>query len=176
MVPQWRFKGGALPIGALSASALTVLFERFSCAVCLTSKYRRWLQKLVPAHHAEARRWIFLGFLQLSVPKNRNRRKIAAFSNRKVLNRRFCRRNRRKIARKSQKNRRKIASDFLGRGIEIAAFPRFQIAAFSGRLAFCRQWRVGQFSGMLGSAKKGPQASGNFGASFVRNTMRAGIN
>ena len=39
----------------------------------------------------------------LSVPKNRNRRKIAAFSNRKVLNRRLCRRNRRKIARKSQK-------------------------------------------------------------------------
>ena len=71
----------------------------------------------------------------LSVPKkNRNRRKIAAFSNRKVLNRRFCRR---KIAEKSpenrRRNRRKIASDFLGRGIEIAAFPRFQIAAFSGR-------------------------------------------
>ena len=34
----------------------------------------------------------------LSVPKNRNRRKIAAFSNRKVLNRRLCRRNRRKNA------------------------------------------------------------------------------
>ena len=32
-----------------------------------------------------------------------------------------------------RRNRRKIASDFLGRGIEIAAFPRFQIAAFSGR-------------------------------------------
>ena len=35
---------------------------------------------------------------KLSVPRNRNRGKIAAFSNRKVLNRRFCRRNRRKIA------------------------------------------------------------------------------
>ena len=45
--------------------------------------------------------------LALSVPKNRNRRKIAAFSNRKVLNRRFCRRNRRKIARKSQKKSQK---------------------------------------------------------------------
>ena len=70
----------------------------------------------------------------LSVPKNRNRRKIAAFSNRKVLNRRFCRR---KIAEKSpenrRRNRRKIASDFLGRGMQIAAFPRFQIAAFPGR-------------------------------------------
>ena len=60
------------------------------------------------------------------VPKNRNRRKIAAFSNRKVLNRRV-------LPQKLQKNRRKIASDFLGRGIEIAAFLRFQIAAFSGR-------------------------------------------
>ena len=38
---------------------------------------------------------------RLSVPKNRNRFEIAAFSNRKVLNRRLCRRNRRKIARKS---------------------------------------------------------------------------
>ena len=43
----------------------------------------------------------------LSVPKNRNRRKIAAFSNRKVLNRRFCCRNRRKIARKSKKKSQK---------------------------------------------------------------------
>ena len=34
-------------------------------------------------------------------------RKIAAFSNRKVLNRRVCRRNRRKIARKSQKKSQK---------------------------------------------------------------------
>ena len=44
----------------------------------------------------------FFSFLtkRLSVPKNRNRRKIAAFSNRKVLNRRFCRRNRRKIRQK----------------------------------------------------------------------------
>ena len=32
-----------------------------------------------------------------------------------------------------KRNRRKIASDFLSRGKEIAAFPRFQIAAFSGR-------------------------------------------
>ena len=32
-----------------------------------------------------------------------------------------------------RRNRRKIASDFLGRGKEIAAFPRFPIAAFSGR-------------------------------------------
>ena len=39
--------------------------------------------------------------------KNRNRRKTAAFSNRKVLNRRFCRRNRRKIARKSQNKSQK---------------------------------------------------------------------
>ena len=69
----------------------------------------------------------------LSVPKNRNRRKIAAFSNRKVLNRRFCRKNRRKSPENRRRNRRKIASDSLGRGIEIAAFPRFQIAAFSGR-------------------------------------------
>ena len=43
----------------------------------------------------------------LSVPKNRNRRKIAAFSNPKVLNRRVCRRNRRKIAWKSQKKSQK---------------------------------------------------------------------
>ena len=41
--------------------------------------------------------------LGLSVPKIAIGRKIAAFSNRKVPNRRFCRRNRRKIARKSQK-------------------------------------------------------------------------
>ena len=55
---------------------------------------------------------------KLSVPKNRNRRKIAAFSNRKVLNRRFCRRNRRKIARKSQKkSQKKSLAIFLGRGI-----------------------------------------------------------
>ena len=46
---------------------------------------------------------LVLGVSELSVPKNRNCRKIAAFSNRKVLNRRFCCRNRRKIARKSQK-------------------------------------------------------------------------
>ena len=45
--------------------------------------------------------------MYLSVPKNRNRRKIAAFSNRKVLNRRFCHRNRRKIARKSRKKSQK---------------------------------------------------------------------
>ena len=70
----------------------------------------------------------------LSVPKSRNRRKIAVFSNRKVLNRRYCRRNQ-----KSQKNRQKIAeeiaekiaSDFLGRGTEIAA-----VSAFSNRSVF----------------------------------------
>ena len=49
----------------------------------------------------------FWGDFGLSVPKNRNRRKIAAFSNRKVLNRSFCSRNRRKIARKSQKKSQK---------------------------------------------------------------------
>ena len=44
----------------------------------------------------------------LSIPKHRNRRKIAAFSNRKAQNRKLCRRNRRKMARKSQKKSVKI--------------------------------------------------------------------
>ena len=37
------------------------------------------------------------------------------------------------IAEKSPENRSRNPSDFLGSGTEIAAFPRFQIAAFSGR-------------------------------------------
>ena len=70
---------------------------------------------------------------KLSVPKNRNRRKIAAFSNRKVLIAGFAAEIAEKSPENRRRNRRKIASVFLGRGIEIAAFPRFQIAAFSGR-------------------------------------------
>ena len=63
---------------------------------------------------------------RLSVQNNRNRRKIAAFSNPEVQNRKFYCRNRRKIARKSQKSR----CDFLGCGIKIAAFPRFKSQRF----------------------------------------------
>ena len=49
---------------------------------------------------------------QLSVPKNRNRRKIAAFSNRKVLNRRV-------LPQKSQKNRQKIAEEIAEKSLAI---------------------------------------------------------
>ena len=71
----------------------------------------------------------------LASQKNRNRRKIAAFSNRKVLNRRFCRRNRRKMIQKSPENRRinrrKIASDFFG-----SRKRKRSVSAFSNRSVF----------------------------------------
>ena len=62
-----------------------------------------------PSHRSSrsgtrARIFIFLKSLtpgHLSVPKKSRMQKIAAFSNRKVQNRKFCRRNRRKLARKS---------------------------------------------------------------------------
>ena len=61
--------------------------------------------------------------LSFSVPKNRNRRKIAAFSNRKVQNRKkFYSRKRRRIARKIAKT----SQQFMGPGIKIAACPHFQ--------------------------------------------------
>ena len=63
----------------------------------------------------------FPTFSHLSVPKNRNRRKIAAFSNRKVQNRKFYCGN---------------SCDFWGRGTKIAAFQRFQIASFSRHRRF----------------------------------------
>ena len=47
-----------------------------------------------------------------------------------MWNQKFYRRNRRNIARKSQKNR----CDFLGRGIKVAAFPCFQNNSFFGTL------------------------------------------
>ena len=71
---------------------------------------------------------MFYGAVDISVlasQKNRNRREIAAFSNRKTQDRQ-------KVARKSQKN----CSDVLRRGIKIAAFTRFQNRSFVGALRF----------------------------------------
>ena len=69
---------------------------------------------------------------QLSVPKNRNRRKIAASLHRKVPKRRFCCRNRREFPKTSQKIAKKIAVVFLG------AFPRFQKPSVFGTISKAR--------------------------------------
>ena len=64
----------------------------------------------------------------LASQTSRNRRNIAAFSNRKVQNRRLCCKHRQKIT--DNKNRRKIAA-FLG--VTNIAFRFFKIAAFLGQ-------------------------------------------
>ena len=97
-----KFAGGGFPIGR----------HRWG-------SFLRWLRCLSEHHH-------------LSVPKNRNRRNIAAFSNHKVQNHRF-------LPQKSSENRQTMAEEiaekslviFFGRAMELAVFQRFQIAAFS---------------------------------------------
>ena len=70
----------------------------------------------------------------LSVPKNRNRRNIASVFKSQSTKCKFCCRNRRKIARKSKNKSQKNRCNFFGRGIEIAAFPRFQNRSVFGTL------------------------------------------
>ena len=60
-----------------------------------------------------------------------------------MQNRCFCCRNRRKVARKSQKNRRKIIASFLGCRIKNCSVPAFfKIAAFSGRYIVAQETRA----------------------------------
>ena len=63
-----------------------------------------------------------LVFDVVSIPINRNRPKIAAISDRKVQNRKFCCSNRRKLPASCRKNLRKIAASS-GRGKHHSVFP-----------------------------------------------------
>ena len=91
------------------------------------STRRRQDVNFVPSLAAQNREWeLSRGVLEgLSVPQNRNRRKIAAFANRKVQIASFAA----EIAKTAQENR----CDFLGRGEKLQRFCVFTIAAFSGR-------------------------------------------
>ena len=97
------------------------------------SDFRRTGSKVSRESFAPSETTFF--FRQLSVPKNRNRRKIASVFKSQSSNRKFYCRNRRKIARKSQKKSQKNRCDFWGCGIKIAAFPRFQNRSVFGTLS-----------------------------------------
>ena len=72
--------------------------------------------------------------ISLASQKNRNRRKIASVFKSQSSNRKFYCRDRRKIARKSQKKSHKNRCVFGGCRIKIAAFPRFQNRSVFGTL------------------------------------------
>ena len=78
--------------------------------------------------------------------------KSLAFSNHKSANRKFYCRNRRKIARKSQKKSQKNRCDFLGCGIKIAAFPRFQNRCVFGTLSSFSTSRIGDIASPIAMA------------------------
>ena len=81
-----------------------------------------------PSHNKSSHR------RNLSIPKNRSRRKIAAFTNRKVHKRKLYCRNRRRITKKSRgTDRRNIAVICWG-AEKMQRFRVFKIAAFSRRL------------------------------------------
>ena len=79
--------------------------------------------------------FLYRHHLSLASSKNRNRRKIATISNRKVRNcklLRVMRKNHLKITEKTDIKLQKIAAFSWG-GDRTSAFPRSQIAAFLGR-------------------------------------------